>query len=93
MYEKWHFFETVDDFRDFSWINGDKIENSKTIVSTTDTLTSCENSAQKYPAVSEIGCGVWGHPTEKCSIFEKKKQNLDTTYEEKFHQISMKLQS
>jgi hypothetical protein len=37
MYEKWHFFETVDDFRDFSWINGDKIENSKTIVSTTDT--------------------------------------------------------
>ena len=37
MYEKWHFFETVDDFDDFSRSNGDKIEKSKTIVSTTDT--------------------------------------------------------
>ena len=30
-------FETVDDFHDFSWINGDKIEKSKTIVSAVDT--------------------------------------------------------
>jgi hypothetical protein len=37
MYEKWHFFDPVHDFHDFSCSNGDKIEKSKTIVSTTDT--------------------------------------------------------
>jgi hypothetical protein len=37
MYEKWHFFDPVDDFHDFPCSNGDKIEKSKTIVSTTDT--------------------------------------------------------
>ena len=30
-------FETTDDFVDFSWINGEKLKNSKTIVSTTGT--------------------------------------------------------
>jgi hypothetical protein len=36
MYEKSHFFETVDDFDDFSRSYGEKFKNSKTIVSRPD---------------------------------------------------------
>ena len=46
MYEKRDLFETAN----FSWINGDKIENSKTIVSTTGTYP---NIPQKFlPKIS-----------------------------------------
>ena len=57
MYEKWHFFETVDDFHDFSWINGDKIENSKTIVSSTNTYP---NILQKFLGVVRRSSSVFG---------------------------------
>ena len=52
MYEKWHFFDPVDDFHDFSCSNVDKIEKSKTIVSTTDTSPNIPRNF--FPEISSI---------------------------------------
>ena len=93
MYEKWHFFETVDDFHDFSRSYGDKIEKSKTIVSTTDTSP---NIPRKF--LPQIPSSFWdpclssGTPYVENGQFSIK-MNLENTYEEKFHQISVKLQT
>ena len=52
MYQKSHFFETTDDFVDFSWINGEKIKNSKTTVSTTVTSPNIPRKFQSKIASS-----------------------------------------
>ena len=93
MYEKWHFFETVDDFDDFSCINGDKIEKSKTIVSTTDTSP---NILRKF--LPKIFASFWdpcltlGTPYVESGQFSIKT-NLEKTYEEKYRPISVNLQT
>ena len=59
-------------FHDFSWMNGDKIENSKTIVSTTDTYPNIlrkflpKNLQQFLRSVVEFGA-----PYAKMGDFSK----------------------
>ena len=72
-------FHSVNDFHDFSCSNGDKIEKSKTIVSTTDTSPNIprkffpEISSTFWDPCLSLGTlhvqdGQWGSPAFSCSL-------------------------
>jgi hypothetical protein len=70
MYEKSHLFETVDDFDDFSrsYVGNLKILKQY-CQDQISPLTARENFSKKIPAVSEIGCLIWGLLTSKMGDF------------------------